>query len=222
MMEISRDWLRAGLRMLREKRISLGVVARGAEGRQVDSQRFDARCLMRRAPVLLGWPGMVGIGLLTGCVAFYFSAIQDAQDRLTSARTAALALHEQSKLAGHGQAGDQGTPEEQLAQFFRNFPRDKDVPQCMEKIFAAARSDGIELEKGEYKATQDKEGGVVRFEMTFPVKGDYPRIRKYLSSLMTDMPTLSLQQVKFKRQKVGDAAVEANISFVLFLREQKS
>ncbi len=81
----------------------------------------------------------------------------------------------------------------------------------MEKIFASAQSHGIELEQGEYKVTRDKEGGLVRFQMTFPVKGNYPQIRKYLTALKADIPTLSLQQVQFKRQKVGDAMVEANI-----------
>jgi len=182
----------------------------------------ETRCLVRRAPVLLGWPGMVGIGLLTACIAFYFSTIRDAQQKLASARAGVLALQDQMRLAAHGQYAAQRTPEEQVTQFFRMFPRDRDLPQCMEKIFASAQSQGIELEKGEYKVTRDKEGGLVRFQMTFPLKGDYPRIRKYLTSLTSDIPTLSLQQVKFKRQKVGDPTVEADINLVLFLLEQKS
>ncbi len=220
MIESSRNWLSAALSALKKNQLFLKVAG------SADSPRFlvapDTRCLMRRAPVLLGWPGMVGIGLLTACIAFYFSTIREAQERLASVRVGALALQDQVRLAAHGQNIEQRTPEEQVAQFFRMFPRDKDLPQCMEKIFASAQSQGIGLEKGEYKVTQDKEGGLVRFQMTFPIKGDYPRIRKYLTSLTSDMPTLSLQQVKFKRQKVGDPTVEADINLVLFLLEQKS
>ncbi len=220
MIESSRNWLSAALSALKKNQLFLKLAG------SADSPRFlvppDTRCLMRRAPVLLGWPGMVGIGLLTACIAFYFSTIREAQERLASVRVGALALQDQVRLAAHGQNTEQRTPEEQVAQFFRMFPRDKDLPQCMEKIFASAQSQGIGLEKGEYKVTQDKEGGLVRFQMTFPIKGDYPRIRKYLTSLTSDMPTLSLQQVKFKRQKVGDPTVEADINLVLFLLEQKS
>lgn len=183
---------------------------------------LDTRYLMRRAPVLLGWPGVAGIALLLACCVFYFSTIQQAQEKLASTRLGVLALQDQLKSAGNGQAADQHTPEEQVARFYRLFPRNKDLPQCMEKIFASAQSQGIGLEQGEYKVTRDKEGRLVRFQMTFPVRGDYPRIRKFLTSLMADIPALSLQQVKFKRQKVGDAMVEANINFVLFLLEQKS
>jgi len=62
----------------------------------------------------------------------------------------------------------------------------------------------------------------VHFQMTFPVKGNYPQIRKFLTALKVDIPSLSLQQVQFQRQKVGDAMVEANIKLVLYFLEQKS
>jgi hypothetical protein len=58
--------------------------------------------------------------------------------------------------------------------------------------------------------------------MTLPVKGTYPQIRKYLAALIADMPALSLQQVQFKRQKVGDPFVDADIRLVLYLLEQRS
>lgn len=221
MMEFFRHWLHAALRVFKENQPFGRLLARMVVRPQVFPLP-DTRCLMRRAPILLGWPGVAAIGLLTACSAFYFSTIQQAQEKLASTRLSVLALQDQLKLAGQGQNANQRTPEEQIAQFYRLFPQNRDLPQCMEKIFVSARSQGIGLEQGEYKVTRDKEGGLVRFQMTFPVKGDYPRIRKYLTALMADIPTLSLQQVKFKRQNVGDAMVEANINLVLFLLEQKS
>ncbi len=221
MMDLVRHWLHLAVQVFQERKFFPWPVA----GRVPQSRIFSAtgaRCLMRRAPVLLGWPGMAGIGLMTACAAFYFSTIQEAQEKFATARVGALAIEDQLKLAGHGQGPDMHAPEEQVAQFYRMFPRDSDLPQCLEKIFSSAESQGIGLDRGEYKVIRDKEGGLVRFQMTFPVKGSYPSIRKYLSSLMADMPTLSLQQVKFKRQKVGDATVEANINLVLFLLERKS
>lgn len=182
----------------------------------------DLRWLMRRALILLGWPGMAAIGLLVACAVFYFSSVLQAQYKLVSVHHSSMILQDQLDHAGRGTNTDRRSPEEQVAQFYKLFPQDKDLPQCMEKIFASAQSHGIELEKGEYKVSRDKQGGVVRFQMIFPVKGDYPSIRKYLTSLMADIPTLSLQQVQFKRQNVGDALVEANIKFVLYLLEPKS
>jgi hypothetical protein len=221
MMELFRNWLGAASRVFREEK-SFRWPASSLTTSRLALRPVDMRCMARRAPLLLGWPGVVGIGLLTACCAFYFSTIQQAQAKLASTRHSALALQDQLKLAGHEANATQHTPEEQVSRFFKLFPQDKELPQCMEKIFASAQNQGIGLEQGDYKVVRDKEGGLVRFEMTFPVRGDYPRIRKYLTSLTADIPTLALQQVKFKRQKVGDAMVEANINLVLYLREQKS
>lgn len=220
MMKFPGNWLHATMQIFKEKQLFNWSVAGSAIRQRLVFSPLNTRSLMRRAPVLLGWPGMAGIALLTACTAFYFSTIQQAQEKLASTQYSVLALQDELKRAGHGPNTNR-TPDEQIAQFYRLFPQDKDLPQWMEKIFATAQSQGIELEQGEYKVTRDKQGGLVRFQMTFPVKGAYPQIRKYLTSLMADIPALSLQQVKFKRQKVGDAMVEANIDLVLYLLEQK-
>lgn len=171
---------------------------------------------------LLGWPGVAGIGLLSVCPALYFSAILPAQEELALTRHNVLAMQEQVKHAGSAANAGQRTPEAQLAEFYRMFPDGSSLPVSLEKIFALAQSQGIGLDKGEYKVTRSKEGGVVSFQVILPVKGKYLQIRKYLNSLRADIPVLSLLQVQFKRQKVGDPLVEANIRLALFLLERKS
>ncbi len=184
-------------------------------------ESMEPRVIKRRASAWLGLPGFAAVGLLTACAAFYFSTIAPAEERLSAARRQVLAIQEQAKHGARELPSGQNTPEEQLARFYNLFPLNDDLPQRMEKIFSSAQKQGIGLEQGEYKVTRDRDGGLVRFQMTFPVRGDYPRIRRYLMSLMADIPTLALQQVQFKRDKVGDATVDAEIKLVLYLLEQK-
>jgi hypothetical protein len=191
-------------------------------GNRFVPKSMDRRWIMRRGPELLGWPGVIGAGLLAACAAFYVSAIFPAQGKLSAIRLDVLALQDQAQRESQAPTAGQPAPGEALVRFYQSFPQDKDLPLWLEKIFASAQIRKIEIDRGEYKVSSDKEGGFVRFQMTFPVKGEYPRIRKYLSSLMSDIPTLSLQQVQFKREKVGDTMVEANIRMVLYLLEQKS
>jgi hypothetical protein len=146
--------------------------------------------------------------------------VAQAQQRLDTARHSLLARQEQVRQSAHGTGG--GSQAEQVARFYRLFPQDKNLPQSMANIFAAAERHGIALQQGEYKVTRSKEGRVVGFQMSFPLKGDYPQIRKYLAALLADNPTLSLQQVQFKRKKIGDSTVEANINLVLYMLEQRS
>lgn len=222
MMDYFRQRLHNAMRIFRGNDVSLPTAARGSFGARFALPPLNVRWLLLRAPALLGRTGVVGIGLLIACTAFYFSTIQQAQKQLSSTRKNVQFMQEQLKQAGQGAHTDQRSSEEQIVRFYHSFPLDKDLPGCMEKIFATAQSSGIELEQGEYKVTRESSNGLVRFQMTFPVKADYPRVRKFLSSLKADSPTLSLQQVQFKRQQVGDAMVEANIRLVLYLLEPKS
>lgn len=190
---------------------------------QLATPSLNLRRVKRRDIGLLGWPGMAGICLLSICPAFYFSAILPAQEKLASTRDSVIALQEQMKHAGRaGPGASQRTPEEQLDEFYRMFPEGRKMPEYLEKIFSSAQEQGISLDQGEYKITRNKEGNLVSFQMAFPVKGDYPQIRKYLAALLADIPVLSLQQVQFKRQKVGDSEVEANIRLGLYFLEQRS
>lgn len=189
---------------------------------QLATPPLNLRWVKRRGLGMLGWPGMVGIGLLSICPAFYFSAILPVQEKLASASNSVIALQEQIKYAEREPGANQRTPEEQLDEFYRMFPEDRNMPEYLEKIFSLAKKQGISLDQGEYKVSRSKEGNLVSFQMAFPVKGEYPQIRKYLAALMADIPVLSLQQVQFKRQKVGDSLVEANIRLVLYLLEQRS
>lgn len=182
---------------------------------------LSLRQIRRRGLGLLGWPGVVGIGLLSVCPALYFSAILPVREELASARHGVLAFEGQVKHPGRAASDNRRTPEEQLAEFYRMFPDGSHLPANLEKIFALAQSQGIGLDKGEYKVIRGKEGNLVSFQVILPMKGEYLRIRKYLAALRSDIPILSLQQVQFKRQKVGDPVVEANIRLALYLLERK-
>ena len=101
--------------------------------------------------------------------------------------------------------------------FYQKFPDEGNASLWMGKLVALAASRGINLNDGEYKATHDKIGKLVRFQMTLPVNGKYPQIRKFLSDLQGTLPAVALENVQFERQKVADPNVEATIKLVLYL-----
>lgn len=189
---------------------------------QLPSRSLRLHRVKRRGLSLLGWPGVAGIGLLSICPAFYFSAILPLQEKLAATSTSVIALQEQKQHAGSEPDVNQRAPEEQLVEFYRMIPEGRKMPEYLEKIFFLAQTQGIRLDQGEYRVTRSTEGNLVSYQMNLPVKGTYPQIRKYLAALIAGMPALSLQQVQFKRQKVGDPLVDADIRLVLYLLEQRS
>ncbi len=166
---------------------------------------------------LFGWPGMVGAGLLAMCPAFYFSAVKPAQADLVTVQQSAMSVHERVKLAASGLARNEMAPAEQLAEFYRILPNDKNMLPWLEKIFALARGYGIELDRGEYKVTRERIAKLTCFQITLPVKSEYPQIRKFLDSLQAEAPIVSIEHLQFERQKTDTTLVEAKIVLALYL-----
>ncbi len=166
---------------------------------------------------LFGWPGIVGAGLLAMCPAFYFSTIKPAQANLTTAQQSAMSVHERVKLAASGLAHNEMAPAEQLAEFYRVFPDDKNMLPWLEKIFALAHGNGIELDRGEYKLIHERIAKLTRFQITLPVRSEYPQIRKFLNSLQAEAPVVSIEHLQFERQKTDTPLVEAKIVLALYL-----
>jgi Tfp pilus assembly protein PilO len=177
--------------------------------------RWISRYWLRR----MGWPGVLAIGVLVMCPTFYFSAIRPAQARLDSAQHRAAALREEFSLDSKSFTGSKLSTEEQLAEFYRKFPAEWQSPQWLEKLVGLAQSSGLSLNDGEYKATQDKVGKLVRYQMALRVQGSYPQIRKFLTDLPGALPIVALENVQFERQKVGDTNVEAKLKLVLYLEQ---
>jgi len=174
----------------------------------------------RRWLNLFGWPGMLGAGLLTMCLALYLSAVQPAQVRLNEAHENAISVQERVKRAANGLNHGELTAADQLIEFYRIFPAEKNLLPWVEKVFALAQSQGIRLDQGEYKVTRDKVGKLVRFEMTLPVRSTYPQIRKYLDILHKEIPIMATEHLQFERQKVNDSEVEATIKLALYVERE--
>ncbi|MFA6901552.1 MAG: hypothetical protein WC236_00570 [Gallionellaceae bacterium] len=175
--------------------------------------RWTSQRWLRR----MDWPGVLAIGILAICPAFYFSAILPEQARLEAARQRAELQNESLEPVSTSRFDARLSPEEQLAVFYKMFPDEKSSSLWLEKLMVLAASHGLSLNDGEYKVTRDQVGKLLRYQMTLPVKGQYPQIRKFLSALQGALPVVALENVQFERQKVADPNLAAKIKLVLYL-----
>ena len=171
---------------------------------------------MRRESVKLGVPGALGVGGLVLCLGLYFSILQPAEQRRDAARLAASSVHKRISQAGPD--SNQGVSlGEQLAAFYRHFPSEQVSTDSIGTIAAIAKRRGLVLQQADYKAERDKTGKLTRYQMNLPLKGEYQTIRRFLSDVTAEMETVSLEQVQFERQKVGDPLVDAKVRLVIYL-----
>jgi Tfp pilus assembly protein PilO len=168
---------------------------------------------------ILDRPGLLAIVILLLLPPFYLAAIVPAQERLAAARGSSLSLHEQIQHASRAMDGLRDTPVEQLAAFYRIFPRQSDAPLWLKKLVHLADRHGLRLNEGEYRSTPDQTGRLMRLQLLLPVKGEYRQIRRFLAAMPAEIPIIALEDVQFSRQSVADPAVEARIRLALYLEQ---
>jgi Tfp pilus assembly protein PilO len=169
---------------------------------------------MANSAASLGWPGILGLGLMVFACGFYFSTLRSEQSRLDDLRQQIAKVREQRAAPADSAPT---APADKLAAFYGFFPGSTDLPDLLQKVFAAAKGQGLQLEHGEYRVLKDNAGGLTQFQLTLPVRGTYPQIRKFVDGALTEVSTLSLDSIQFDRQKVGDAIVDAKVKLIVYL-----
>jgi hypothetical protein len=168
---------------------------------------------------LLGWPGIIAISLSVMCIPLYFSMIAPMQERLNLLKRVDSALNERSASSNNIHHGA-SNPVDELEEFYLHFPPEQNSPRWLGKMAEIATKNGINLNHGEYNVTQDKVGRLVRFKITLPVQARYTQIRKFLSTLNSEIPNMALENVQFQRKDVLDTDVQVKIRLQLYMVQE--
>ena len=175
------------------------------------------RYALRAGVHQLGRVGGLGLALLAGALAFYFSAVRPAQEE-----AAALQWRRTELAKRAGQRAPASAPAApsaaQIDRFMGFFPPLESTPDWLRTIYAVAEREQLDLLQGSYRLSEDRVLSLAQYRITLPVRGSYPQIRRFIGGALDEIPALSLENVVFQREKIGDGAVEAKIGLTLHLR----
>lgn len=167
----------------------------------------------------LGWIGALAAALIMMSAAFGLFILRPMQHHISELQQEAAVLRMQASVKLSSKQTNLN-PAEQLASFYRFFPKQDTMSDWMAKLYGAAAQQNLNLEQGEYALAHDRDSKLTRYDIVLPVKGGYVQIRKFIAKAMADAPSLSLDGMTFSRQKIGDSAVDAQIRFTLYLGEE--
>ncbi|MES2356524.1 MAG: hypothetical protein V4568_19410 [Pseudomonadota bacterium] len=169
--------------------------------------------------VAVGWPGAAALVVLVLCAAFGFFVLKPLQDHIDTLQRDAETLRSQFKPQLRSEQKSLN-PAEQLAAFYRFFPKQNTLSDWMAKLYDAAAQQSLSLEKGEYHLAHDRDAKLTRYDIVLPVKGGYLQLRKFVAQALTDVPNLSLDSITFNRQKIDDPLIDAQLTFTLYLGDE--
>ena len=180
------------------------------------AKKFMVIALTRAVPMLVyrmnqvGRSGMAGAALILFAVVFYFSAVLPQIRQISALRSEIL--HAQQYV------GAEATPPVRLNRFLDNLPKRSALPQIAAQIFKLAAAAGVTLDRGHYELTPMHSGHLARYRMTFPIKGRYPAIRKFVDTTLTAVPSAAIEGLRIERKSAGDDNVEVELGFSVFVR----
>jgi hypothetical protein len=171
------------------------------------------RAMLARAGAWLGPLGSIGAALLVLAAGFYAGTLAPETRRLEALEREVADARQARRAARETPR----TPARELAAFYAYFPAADELPEILQAVYHAAQRQDLALERGEYKVTRPGAGGMFEYQLSFPVKGTYPQLRKFLQRALAEVPALGLESVQLERQKVGDTVLNAKITLAVHL-----
>ncbi len=144
-------------------------------------------------------------------VLFVASSLPTKAENRALARRAALAEAPQREAKqAKGVATD-------AAEFQRFFQRPERETEWLRRIHDLAAQQGIALNQASYASTNEQGLDLVRYQVTLPIQATYPQIRRFVASLLNEIPVLAVDSVALERKQPTDRQVDAQLKLTLFL-----
>lgn len=164
----------------------------------------------------LGWQGVSGLVLLALTGALHVLALHPLEQETAFMHSRLDAAH--SKANVQSLTFDSADRQKELGTFFDSLPSEQDVTDILVSISAVAEESRIEFKQAEYHV-DEKSKPRLEYGLYFPVEGGYANIRHFVFRVLADHPAMALDQVNFRRDRVNDSVLKAEIRFTLFVRQ---
>ena len=161
----------------------------------------------------LGPAGVVALGILVACAAFYTEALRPAEEDAAARRAA---LERQRLRTPYRPVSVDGRAED-LRRFHALFPPSNELNAHVERLHRLARRSGLDLAQGDYRLER-RTTGLWAYRVTLPVRGGYAQVRGFMAALLREMPTASLEGLRFERRKAAETELDAQLRITLHLR----
>ncbi len=164
----------------------------------------------------LGLPGALGALCLLALLAFVLLEVRPAAQRLAgfADRMSALQRRAAEQTAPDGVPQ---TPDQQLLAFYDDFPATAEIADVLAGVHGIAQAQQLSLDLGEYAVEKTPGARLDRVRITLPVKGGYPQLRQLVFEALRLHPSLALESLSLRRDKVSDEVLDGRIVFRLYV-----
>jgi hypothetical protein len=181
--------------------------------------------LLRRFAKAAGLWGILAIVIAVAAVITFSTKRADIQQQInaleTNIATKQLPTSENSAIETPlvQQASSQT-----ISEFYQTFPTALSIPDTLSQLNALATKQQLLLNSGDYKlnkiAAKNNAGTRVltQYEMVLPVEGSYNKVRAFISSILSNLPSVAIADIQIERESTLSPSVDARLVLILYVR----
>lgn len=158
-----------------------------------------------------GRVGLVGIALLAASGVFFLSSHRQVTEEVRQLRIDLDTAQARAAKAPRPEPTDS-------PQSLRNLPERTEMPQVLKVLLKQADAAQLAIDTAKYEISASKAGGLVRYQLSFPIDGPYPKVRQFIDATLSSMPALAIEDLSITRKAVADPTIEAQIRMTIFTR----
>lgn len=159
----------------------------------------------------LGWRLPALVLTLSACAAVWLFWLPMQASRHSAANT------ELSQAREEGRARPISTGEEPPLETFRRTLSDPEyVTSQLRVIYHMAQSQGLTMAQIDMRRQADPGSQLSQLQVSMPVRGDYPAIRRFCADLLVALPSASIDQITLRRENIGTSQIEAQIALSIW------
>lgn len=180
------------------------------------SLRLDSATLTHAAR-RLGLVGWVGLALLAFAAWGEWGSSAAIQRDIADKQSQARQFRQQAATGKDG-AVPQDQPRVLLAALYERMAAPAARPRALEALLKQAQAQGLAVDAVHFHTQEPGLAGVVRHEVSLPVKGSYAALRSWLALALSEQPALSLDALLIKRQQAQTDEAEARATLSLWVK----
>lgn len=160
----------------------------------------------------LGSQGMAAILLAFAAASLYPLSIAPSLDAIAASRQRLSVPRPQRPAVADP------VPADGIERLRSALADEREFPDRLDRLVGYAGEYGLSLNDGAYSVSREARGQIVRYEVTLPLHGSYPQVRRFLSAVLSRERAVALLDVQFRRAKISDPVLDATVRLAYFMR----
>lgn len=170
-----------------------------------------------------GWLWIVALTVLMLGILLHTAWLpQQAQNvQLLDERLVAVELEQKQRRSAPPSSPKISDIDQATEQLARITYSSTEVSVALQMIQQIAKAKGIALAQSEFQTTTEGLGGFKQIQVTLPVRCSYPQLRDFTSTLLRQLPGISLDQIILKRDNIAQSQADVRLKLSIWVNPSK-